>query len=99
MPRNPGLWDGIPLGFSDGASAWRCDEIELRSGANNPKEIVATSPRLAQRLPWVNVTNWNNLNEVVAVCARMKTEATRTEEISSADSRMRCFAETGLPDL
>lgn len=21
MPRNPGLWDGIPLGFSDGAQA------------------------------------------------------------------------------
>ena len=27
------------------------------SGADNPKGIVASSPRLAQRLPWVNIAN------------------------------------------
>ena len=26
MPRNPGLWDGIPLGFSDGAMTRRRSE-------------------------------------------------------------------------
>ena len=34
MPRNPGLWDGIPLGFSDGAAAER--EAWLEAVTNDP---------------------------------------------------------------
>ena len=33
--------------------------VPRRTASANPKGIAASSPRLAQRLPWVNVTNWN----------------------------------------
>ena len=70
MPRNPGLWVGIPLGFSDGAKAWH--KSRERFGCGQSQRDCGLQPKVGAAPTLGAFENGNNANGVVASSARFR---------------------------